>query len=118
MLSGRLLAALFPPTCLLCGAPGAHGRDLCEGCAADLPYNRDACLRCASPFEVARPPGSLCSACQRHPPPSACTLAALRYETPLPILVGTMKFRGRLKHARLLGALLADAVQRRSAPRS
>lgn len=113
---GRLLAALFPPTCVLCGAPGARGRDLCEGCAADLPYNRDACPRCALPFAVPRPPGSLCGACQRHPPPSACALAALRYETPLPTLVGAMKFRGRLNHARLLGALLADAVQRRAAP--
>ena len=113
---GRLLAALFPPTCLLCGAPGALGRDLCAGCAADLPYNRHACPRCALPFDAAPPAGSLCGACQRRTPPFTCTIAALRYETPLPTLVGAMKFRDRLNHARLLGQLLADAVQDRAGP--
>lgn len=113
---GRLLAALFPPTCLLCGAPGASGRDLCAGCAAELPYNRHACPRCALPFDAPRPHGDPCGACQRRAPPSARTLAALRYEAPLPNLVGAMKFRGRLNYARLLGQLLADAVSGRDGP--
>lgn len=114
--SGWLLDTLFPPTCLLCGAPGAHGRDLCAGCAAELPHNRLACPGCALPFDLPLPAGVLCGACQRRPPPFARALAALRYETPIPTLVGAAKFRGRLNHARLLGQLLADAARELPAP--
>lgn len=108
---GRLIDTLLPPTCVLCGAPGAGGRDLCAGCAGALPYNRHACPRCALP--VATPPAAdtLCGHCQRRPPPFGRALAALRYETPIPTLMGGIKFHGRLNHGRLLGQLLADAVQ-------
>ena len=109
----RLLAVLFPPTCVLCGAPGAGERDLCVGCAAELPYNRYACARCALPFSAPLTADTLCGSCQRRPPPFGRVLAALRYETPLPTLMGAVKFRGRLNHARLLGQLLAEAVQGR-----
>ncbi len=45
------VARLFwPPTCLLCGDPGAHGRDLCAPCADTLPWNAVACARCALPL--------------------------------------------------------------------
>lgn len=112
----RLIAALFPPTCLLCGAPGAQGRDLCAGCAAELPYNRHACPGCALPFDVPLPVGARCGACQRRAPPFARALVALRYETPIPTLVGAVKFRGRLNHGRLLGQLLAEAALGLPAP--
>ncbi len=65
---------------------------------------------------MALPAGSVCGACQRRPPPFARALAALRYETPIPTLVGAAKFRGRLNHARLLGQLLADAARALPAP--
>lgn len=105
-----LLDLLFPPTCLLCGAAGTPGRDLCMGCALALPYTRDACPRCGRSRGTAVPAGGPCGPCQRRPPPFLRTLAALRYETPAPTLVGAMKYRGRLNHARLLGQLLADAA--------
>ncbi len=111
-----LIAALFPPTCFLCGAPGVGGRDLCVGCAAALPYNRHACTRCALPFDTTPPAGSLCGACQRRAPPYDHALAALRYEAPVPFLVGGAKFRGRLNGTRLLGQLLADAVAAGAVP--
>lgn len=110
MLPIALLDALFPPTCQLCGAPGSPGRDLCAGCAAELPFNRHGCPRCAQPLDVPLPAGAACGACRRHPPPFDATLAALRYESPVPLLVGAAKFRGQLAAARLLGQLLADAV--------
>lgn len=106
----RLRDLLFPPTCILCGAPGAGGRDLCAGCAAALPYNLGACARCARPAGAAALGAGLCGACQRRAPPFVRALAALRYESPVPALVGAMKFRGRLNQARLLGQLLADAA--------
>jgi ComF family protein len=105
-----IVSLMFPPTCVLCGAPGCRGRDLCAGCAADLPTNRDCCPRCALPLDRPLPPGSVCGVCARRPPPYDRCIAALRYETPVPTLVGAAKFRGRLASARLLGELLADAV--------
>jgi ComF family protein len=106
-----LFFALLPPTCALCGAPGWRGRDLCVGCASDLPANRVCCPRCARPLDGPLPLGAVCGACLRRPPPFERSLAALRYENPVPYLVGAAKFRGRLACVRLLGQLLLDAVQ-------
>lgn len=105
------LASLFPPTCLLCGAPGAAGLDLCRGCAAELPWNRHCCARCALPLDGAGDARTLCGPCQRHAPSYERCIAPLRYATPLSTLVGAAKFRGRLNAARLLGQLLAESVR-------
>jgi ComF family protein len=108
-----LLDQLLPPTCILCGAPGAGGRDLCPGCAGDLPRNLACCARCALPLDGAPGLAALCGACQRRPPPYERSVVALRYEGPVPALVAMAKFRGRLNVARLLGELLADAIRPR-----
>jgi ComF family protein len=116
----RLVSVLFPPTCVLCGAPGlpsGGGRDLCPGCAAELPHNRDSCPQCAAPFDSPMPAGTRCAACQRRPPPFESSLAAFRYEAAIPTLVGGAKFRGQLNLARLLGQCLADRVREADPPR-
>lgn len=111
-----LLEALFPPTCLLCGAPGVSDLDLCAGCAAELPWNHRCCARCALPLEGPALEGALCGACQRRPPPYRRCLAPLRYQTPVPFLVAALKFRGRLNAARLLGQLLVGALRQSGEP--
>jgi ComF family protein len=111
-----LLQRLYPPTCVLCGAPGQAGLDLCEGCRADLPHNRHACPRCALPLPE-DPAAGLCGPCQRHPPPFAASHAAFRYEDPLPPLIAGMKFRARFNLARLLGQCLALALLEQGAER-
>ncbi|MFW5723846.1 MAG: ComF family protein [Halochromatium sp.] len=128
------LALLYPPTCVLCGAPGADGRDLCAGCHADLPDIGPHCARCAQPFSAAveetfaadlmanatissantdadaKDSARLCGRCQQAPPPFARCMAAFRYEEPLSSLVVDIKFRSKLNLIRLLGGLLADAL--------
>ena len=111
-----ILDTLFPPTCLLCGAPGSRDLDLCDGCVEGLPWNRHCCARCALPFDGAELDGALCGACQRRAPPYERCFAALRYETPVPNLVGAAKFRGRMNAVRLLGQLLARSVQAAGQP--
>jgi ComF family protein len=111
---------LYPPTCVLCGAPGAAGRDLCAGCHADLPLIGPHCARCAQPFPVSAldhesgdvwpHAAGICGRCQRQPPPFERCVAAFRYEDPLPTLVGGIKFQSKLNLIRLLGELLADAL--------
>lgn len=106
---------LFPPTCVLCGAPGAGGLDLCNGCRAELPLLAFSCPRCALPLpaDMARQQRNplLCGRCQRAPPPFAHCHSAFRYEEPLPQLMAGLKFRGRLNLLRLMGLLLALSVR-------
>jgi ComF family protein len=116
-LARALLDLPFPPTCILCGAPAETGRDLCAGCAAELPVLGLACVRCALPLPAAAVAGSsddsdgpLCGGCRRKPPPFLRAHAAFRYEQPLPALVAGFKFNGRLNTLRLMGQLLADAL--------
>jgi len=110
---GRLC---YPPTCVLCGAAGQGGRDLCAGCAADLPRNPHPCARCAAPLPPAAPAGSLCGPCQRRPLPFDACIAPFLYQFPLPQLAVGLKFHGRLGLSRLLGELLAEALSARNAP--
>jgi ComF family protein len=106
----RALDRLYPPTCVLCGAEGHRGLDLCPGCLADLPHNLDCCRRCALPLPAGG--DGLCGECSRRPPPFSLCRTAFVYEDPVPMLVGGAKFRSRLNLARLLGQCLALAVER------
>lgn len=84
----RLMAAtLFPPRCCLCGFEGASlDLDLCCFCRASLPW------------DMAATRGAFC---------------ALRYEHPVDDLIQRLKYHGVLANARVLGVLLAQAVQER-----
>lgn len=111
-----LVGGLLPPCCLLCGAPGALGLDLCAGCGADLPRNPHPCPSCALPLPVGTPPNRPCGLCQVHPPPYDSCLAPFQYAGALPYLITGLKFQARLSHARLLGELLTQALGERGGP--
>lgn len=111
---GRLEHLVLPPTCLLCGAAGAAGLDLCAGCLRDLPRNRTACPRCATPL----PPGGIgvCARCRAQPPDFDQAFVPFRYQPPVDFLITRLKFSGRLTCARLLGELFAAVLTERSEP--
>jgi predicted amidophosphoribosyltransferase len=71
----RLGWLLLPPDCVLCGARGLPGLDLCAGCRDALPANAVACPRCALPLLHAAP---ACGACLSRPPPFEAAWAAWR----------------------------------------
>jgi len=98
----RLQHWLLPLRCLLCGAPGSNGIDLCAGCVADLPRNRSCCARCALPLAV---PAALCGECQRRPPPWDAAWAPFRYAWPLDRLESRYKFGRDLAAGRVLSTL-------------
>jgi ComF family protein len=108
--------ALLPPRCLVCGLPGADGRDLCAACRDALPWNRPACPRCALPEPVPAmiqlPLAAVgrCGRCLHQPPPQDATVAALAYRVPLDRLLPRFKFHGDLAAGRLLAQLLADSL--------
>jgi ComF family protein len=99
---------LLPPRCLLCGARGSDGRDLCGGCAADLALNQPACPRCALPLAQ---PAPLCAACIKASPPFTTAWAPFRYGHPLDLLEARFKFRADLAAGRVLSELLVERVQ-------
>lgn len=103
----RLGRWLLPPRCLLCGEPGAHGRDLCPACLAALPRQRCACPRCALPLPQ---PAAACGDCLRQPPPFDRSLAAYTYGFPLDRLLPRFKFHGDLAAGRELAAGLIEAA--------
>ncbi len=105
----RLLRFVLPLHCLLCGAAGSDGRDLCTGCAGDLAANQPCCPACALPLESAAP---LCGACLRKPPPFTRAWAPFRYGHPLDLLETRFKFAGDLAAGRVLAGLLAERARR------
>jgi len=99
---------LYPPTCLLCGDPGAEGIDLCPDCLRSLPYNTVACPRCAIPIESPTP--EICGSCQKKPPVFDSAFALFRYEEPVRHLIHSLKFGARYPCGRLLGVLMAEKL--------
>jgi ComF family protein len=104
-LTGRLLRAVLPLRCLLCGGAGAAGRDLCAGCAQDCPINRTCCPRCALPLAT---PAPQCGDCLQHEPSFAAAWAPFRYAHPLDLLETRFKFHGDLAAGRVLADLLVE----------
>jgi ComF family protein len=105
---------LLPPRCLLCGAAGADGRDLCAGCAAELHANAPACVRCAEPLTVSV---ELCGRCQKKPPAFAAAFVPFRYAWPLDGLEARFKFHGSLAAGRVLAELWIERWRKEPPPR-
>ena len=100
----RLLDWLLPTVCLLCGERSGRLDNLCDGCALALPRIDCGCRRCAAPLSR----DSACLACLQRPPPTAATVAALHYASPVDFLIHQLKFRGRTSAAPPLGQVLAS----------
>jgi ComF family protein len=108
----RLFNALFPATCILCGADGHADADICTPCLDDLPRNTPCCPRCALPLAET----ALCGACLKQPPHFDRCTAPLRYEGPVPGLITGLKFHQQLANARLLAGLFLSHLQTQPDP--
>lgn len=97
-----MVRALMPSRCLLCGARGESGLDLCAACRADLPRNDRCCALCALPLEA---PAPLCGRCIRRAPSWDAAWAPFRYAYPLDRLEARFKFGADLAAGKLLASL-------------
>jgi ComF family protein len=104
----RLLRRVLPLHCLLCGAAGADGRDLCAGCERDIAINRPCCPRCALPLAA---PAPVCGECLQREPPFTAAWVPFRYEHPLDLLEARFKFRGDLAAGRVLAELMIERAR-------
>jgi len=101
----KILGRLFGGSCYLCR--GVAAGLLCAACDADLPRLAPGrCPRCA----LDSPRGEVCGRCLAGSPRYDATVAALAYEFPADALVHSLKFRGELALASLLGALLFQKI--------
>lgn len=100
----RLIAALLPQSCALCGADAEEL--LCPGCRADLPVLGPACPQCGEPTTH----GESCGRCLQRPPHFDAAHATFRYEFPLDRLVQALKYGHQLALAAWFGKTLAGLV--------
>lgn len=110
-LQQKLLTAIYPPICLLCGTPGRliEGRavDLCQQCHDELNTNSHHCSQCGIPLPQTV---DLCGECQKKSPPFESLYAPYLYQGGIRELLVALKFNQKLSHARLLGCLMLDKL--------
>ncbi len=102
--------------CLLCGTANSGSFGICPACEQALPGNKSCCHRCARPVPQSSH-SQLCGQCLDSPPDYQHTQAPYLYAAPLDALITGLKFRQQLQHARLLGGLLAQHLQKKAAAR-
>lgn len=93
---------IFTQLCLLCGTETNQG--FCQYCSSTLPFNKTCCSRCALPITTAQ---TLCGECLKHPPSFDRSLSPFLYQTPISLLIKSLKHQGQLTNARLLANLFS-----------
>jgi len=114
-LGSRLLAAVLPNDCALCGLPSERALPLCRYCEEELPVNHHSCTRCALPL----PPGAgdalQCGGCLAAPPAFDRVIAPWLYDAHMAHLIHRWKYRRETRLTQLLAHLWR---QRAPAPRA
>ncbi|WP_367115647.1 double zinc ribbon domain-containing protein [Thiohalocapsa sp.] len=110
-----LFGLLFPPTCVLCGAPGDDDLDLCWGCRQELPDLGPACVRCALPLPAlpsapTDTDGPLCGPCRRKPPPFARAPCRVSLRTARAGTGGRTQVRRPAQHAAADGPIAGGVI--------
>lgn len=110
-LLGRLVEIVYPPRCLLCGAPGFDDRDICASCNQELPWIESSCVQCAIPLADDSGDRLRCGNCLKKSPSFDHSLSLFSYERNAVSLIQQLKFNQKLACSRLLGTMLADLVE-------
>ena len=112
----KLYKTILTDVCCLCDTEGLSGLDLCQQCHKRLPHNHFSCSKCAAPVAYS-PPGvrgsRLCGACLSNPGYIDEAVIPYLYRPPVDFMIKRLKFSEENKFSRLLGELLADAIERR-----
>ena len=100
----------FPPIGILCHSPSDTVNDICQACLNELPILPQSCPQCAKTLPEGTTSTLSCGQCLKFPPPFDATYALFSYEPPITKMIMGLKFSEKLVNARVLGALMADAV--------
>jgi ComF family protein len=106
-MGGRVLEALFPHHCALCGLRSHRTVPLCIACEQEMPINHSCCMRCAIPLPPATVPttGRVCGSCLQAPPVFARVIAPWLYEEYFAHLIHRWKFQREQRLTPLLASL-------------
>jgi ComF family protein len=110
----RLVSTVYPPRCVLCGSPGSSDMDICEVCYRDLPWIGSACTQCAIPLAKSSGDDLKCGRCLKKPPLYDHGVSLFSYEKQTVTLIHQLKFNEKLANSRLLGNMLADAIEKKA----
>lgn len=113
-LSTRLIGMVYPPRCVLCGSSGFNGMDICVACYRDLPWIESACTQCAIPLAINGADAIKCGHCLKKSPAFDHSISLFSYQNDAIKLIHQLKFNEKLTNARLLGSMLAAAIQKNS----
>lgn len=111
---GVVLDALYPPSCLLCGAETHKAGLICSGCFVRVtPVSAPFCKKCGTPQPSAAYLNSqgACAVCERHPPMWSQARAAFVYDKAIRELILQLKYADRQENASFLGEHMARAGQ-------
>lgn len=111
-LFGRLVEIVYPPRCVLCGAPGFDDRDICACCYRELPWIESSCVQCAIPLADGSGSQLRCGNCLKKPPSFDHSLSLFSYEQNAVSLIRQLKFNQKLACSRLLGTMLAELIEK------
>ena len=106
----RLISTIYPPRCVLCGSPGFNDMDICANCHDNLPWIETACSQCALPLATGSGDQLKCGQCQQKPPAFDHSVSLFSYQNDAVKLVQQLKFNEKLVNSRLLGSMLATAI--------
>jgi len=109
----RLINTVYPPRCVLCGSPGFSDMDICKVCYHDLPWIGSACTQCAIPLTKHSGDHLKCGRCLKNPPLFDQSISLFSYEKEAITLIHQLKFNEKLANSRLLGGMLACAIDKK-----
>ena len=116
MVAQGLFAALFPSDCRLCGTPleNLSRLPVCTSCLLAMhPISGETCEICGERLPgLQRFADSTCRACQEAKPSFAKAAAYGSYDGELRELIHLLKYEHVVPAARVLGGMLAEAVQK------
>ena len=110
----KLYKAAIGNICCLCDTQGICGLDLCQFCHKALPHNHFSCHQCAAPISAAdgNKDRLICGRCLATPSSIDHSIVPYLYRPPVDFMIKRLKFHEQLKYSRVLGDLLADAIER------
>lgn len=108
---GALVAFVYPPRCISCGADVESDFGLCGACWRDTPFlATPSCAGCGAELTGGAEDGDLCDACLRTPRPWDRGYAALGYDARSRALVMGLKHYDKTEIARSASRWMARLV--------
>ena len=111
----KIFDSLLPSRCLICRKPAMSELALCPACHSELALNDSACIRCARPLTGS---GMVCGQCQQQSPHYDAAHSPLHYRDHVRQLVLELKFREKLRNARLLATLFHSRLPDQKPPQA